>query len=159
MGFDARNPEGRKGPFRGYAHGMERFIEFVGNHPILAGVFALLLALFARNEMRRGGHSVSAQQLVDLVNREGAIVLDVRDRKEFDTGHIVGAISIPYANLDGRIEELRKFGDKPIVVACRVGQHSGAAGTLLRKRGYKNVSRLAGGMAEWLNQNLPVVRK
>lgn len=138
---------------------MDRFLEFVGNHPFLTGAFALLLVLFIRNEMRRGGHSISVQQLVDLVNREGAVVLDVRDRKEFESGHIVGAINIPYANLDTRIDELRKYGEKPIIVACRMGQHSGAAGTLLRKQGFKNVSRLAGGMAEWLNQNLPVVKK
>jgi len=139
--------------------GIEKLFEFIGNHPILFGAFALLLALFIRNEMRRGGNTLSAQQLVDQVNRAGAIVVDVRDRKEFDSGHIVGAMSIPYANLETRIEELRKFADKPIIVACRMGQHSGAAGTLLRKQGFTNVSRLAGGMAEWLNQNLPVTRK
>jgi len=138
---------------------MDRFFEFIGNHPFLAGTFVLLLALFIRNEMRRGGHSISAQQLVDLVNREGAVVVDVRDRKEFESGHIVGAVNIPYASLDTRIDELRKYAEKPVIVACRMGQHSGAAGTLLRKQGFKNVSRLAGGMAEWLNQNLPVVRK
>jgi len=138
---------------------MDKIFEFVVNHPFLAGTFVLLLALFVRNEMRRGGHTISAQQLVDRVNREGAIVIDVRDRKEFDAGHIVGAISIPLANLDTRADELKKFADKPIIVACKMGQHSGDAGMRLRKRGYQNVSRLAGGMAEWQNQNLPVVRK
>jgi rhodanese-related sulfurtransferase len=138
---------------------MDRFFEFIVSHPFLTGTFVLLLALFIRNETRRGGHSISAQQLVDLVNREGAVVVDVRDRKEFESGHIVGAVNIPYANLDTRVDELRKYAEKPVIVACRMGQHSGAAGTLLRKQGFKNVSRLAGGMAEWLNQNLPVVRK
>ena len=138
---------------------MEKFFEFIVNHPFLIGTFVLLLILFIRNEMRRGGNTLSVQQLVDLVNRDGAIVLDVRDRKDFQTGHIVGAINIPFANLDTRIDELRKFGDKPIIVTCRMGQHAGAAGTLLRKQGFQNVSRLAGGMAEWLNQNLPVVKK
>ncbi len=138
---------------------MEKILEFVVNHPFLVGTFAVLLGLFIRNEMSRGGHTLTVQRLVDLVNREGAVVLDVRDRKEFDAGHIVGAINIPYANLESRVDELRKFAEKPIIVACRMGQHSGAAGTLLRKQGFKNVSRLAGGMAEWLNQNLPVTRK
>lgn len=138
---------------------MEKFLEFIVNHPFLVGTFAVLLVLFIRNEMSRGGQSLTVQRLVDLVNREGAVVLDVRDRKEFDAGHIVGAINIPYANLESRVDELRKFVEKPIIVACRMGQHSGAAGTLLRKQGFKNVSRLAGGMAEWLNQNLPVTRK
>jgi rhodanese-related sulfurtransferase len=62
--------------------------------------------------MRRGGHTLSAQQLVDQVNREGAVVVDVRDRKEFDAGHIVGAINVPYSSLDSRIDELRKFAEK-----------------------------------------------
>jgi rhodanese-related sulfurtransferase len=138
---------------------MDQIFEFVVNHPILTGTFVLLLVLFVRNEMRRGGNTISAQQLVDRVNREGAVVVDVRDRKEFDAGHIVGAISIPFANLDTRADELKKYADKPIIVACKMGQHSGEAGMRLRKRGYQNVSRLAGGMAEWQNQNLPVVRK
>jgi len=138
---------------------MEKFFEFIVNHPFLIGTFVLLLILFIRNEMRRGGNTLSVQQLVDLVNRDGAIVLDVRDRKDFQAGHIVGAINIPFANLDTRIDELRKYTDKPIIVTCRMGQHAGAAGTLLRKQGFQNVSRLAGGMAEWLNQNLPVVKK
>jgi rhodanese-related sulfurtransferase len=138
---------------------MDQIFEFVVNHPILTGTFVLLLVLFVRNEMRRGGNTISAQQLVDRVNREGAVVVDVRDRKEFDAGHIVGAISIPFANLDTRVDELKKYADKPIIVACKMGQHSGEAGMRLRKSGYQNVSRLAGGMAEWQNQNLPVVRK
>ena len=63
---------------------MGQVIEFVGNHPYLIGSFVLLLVLFVRNETRRGGHAVSAQQLVNMVNRENAVVLDVRDKKDFD---------------------------------------------------------------------------
>jgi len=43
-------------------------------------------------------------------------------------------------------------------VACKMGQHSGTAGTLLKKNGFANVSRLMGGYAEWRAQNLPVVK-
>jgi rhodanese-related sulfurtransferase len=39
-----------------------------------------------------------------------------------------------------------------------MGQHAGAAGTMLRKNGFANVSRLTGGIMEWRNQSLPVVR-
>ena len=88
---------------------MDRLFEFISNHPVLVGTFLLLLALFIRNEMRRGGKTVTPQQLVDRVNRESAIVVDVRDRKEFEAGHIVNAINIPYASLQTRIDELRKF--------------------------------------------------
>jgi len=137
---------------------MEKLFEFVGNHPVLVGTFALLLALFIRNETRRGGQTVSAQALVEMVNKENALVLDVRDKKEFDAGHIVNAINIPQASLADRLDELNKYKERPVVVACRMGQHSGTAGTLLRKNGFTNVRRLTGGIAEWRNQNLPVVR-
>ena len=137
---------------------MEQLFEFVGNHPLLVGAFVVILVLFIRNEMNRGGRSVSAQQLVDMVNRENAIVLDVRDKKDFDSGHIVDAINIPFSSLDSRIDELKKHQDKPIVIACKMGQHSGSAGTLLRKHGFENVSRLTGGVSEWRNQSLPVVK-
>jgi rhodanese-related sulfurtransferase len=137
---------------------MEKLFEFVANHPFLVGTFVVLLALFIRNETRRGGRSVSAQQLVDMVNRENALVLDVRDRKEFQGGHIVDAVNIPQSSLESRLDEIRKHKDRPVVVVCRIGQNAGAAGTLLRKSGFEQVSRLSGGMTEWRNQNLPVVK-
>lgn len=137
---------------------MEQVFEFVGNNALLVGAFVVLLVFFIYNEMQRGGRTVSAQELVTLVNREGAIVLDVRDKKEFGEGHIVDAVNIPHASLGGRLDELKKFKDKPLVVACKMGQHAGTAGTVLRKAGFENVSRLRGGIMEWRNQNLPVVK-
>lgn len=137
---------------------MEQLFEFIGNHYILTGLFVVLMALFVRNELQRGGRAVSAQQLVDLINREGAVVVDVRDKKEFGEGHIVDALNIPHTAIASRIGELERHKVKPVVVACKMGQHSGAVGTILRKAGFENVARLRGGIAEWRNQNLPVVR-
>jgi len=137
---------------------MDQVFEFVGNHPLLLGAFVVLLVLFIRNETQRGGRSVSAQELVNLVNREDAVVLDVRDKKEFEQGHIPNAVNIPYSALDGRMAELDKYKERPIVLTCKMGQHAGTAGTALRKQGFANVSRLSGGIAEWRNQNLPVVK-
>ena len=137
---------------------MAQFFEFIGNHPLLVGTFVVLLALFVRNELSRGGRSVSAQELVNLVNNEGAVVVDVRDAKDFETGHIVGAVNIPHAAIESRVDELAKYREQPVVIACKMGQHSGAAGTVLRKAGFENVARLTGGVAEWRNQNLPVVK-
>ncbi len=137
---------------------MERLFEFVGNHPYLVGAFAVLVALFVRNEVARGGRAVTPQELVNLVNRDGAVVVDVRDVNEYSQGHIVDAINIPHTALTNRLSELEKYKEKPLVLACKMGQHAGAAGTMLRKEGFQNVARLKGGVAEWRNQNLPVVR-
>ena len=137
---------------------MDQLFEFIGNHPILVGTFVLLIFFFIRNETQRGGRGVTAQQLVDMVNREDAVVLDVREKKDYDEGHIVDAINIPYSALESRLSELKDYKSRPLVVACKMGQHSGAAGTLLRKNGFEQVSRLTGGVAEWRNQSLPVVK-
>jgi rhodanese-related sulfurtransferase len=137
---------------------MGHLFEFISNHPFLVGVFAVLLALFIRNETQRGGRGVSPQELVNLVNHKGAIVLDVRDSREFEAGHIVDAVNIPHGALEGRIAELEKYKEKPLTIVCKQGQHSGVSGALLRKAGFVEVSRLTGGMSEWRNQNLPVIK-
>ena len=137
---------------------MEQLIAFVTNHPFLVGTFAVLLGLFIRNEMARGGASISAAELVQLVNNENALVVDVRDKAEFDSGHIVDSINIPFSSLETRADELSKYKDRPLVLACKMGQHSGSAGTMLKKKGFENVSRLKGGIAEWRGQSLPVVK-
>ncbi len=137
---------------------MEQLFEFIGNHYILTGIFVVLMGIFARNELQRGGRAVTAQQLVDLINREGAVVLDVRDKNEFGEGHIVDALNIPHTAIAGRIGELERHKVKPVVVACKMGQHSGAVGTVLRKAGFENVARLRGGITEWRSQNLPVIK-
>lgn len=137
---------------------MAQLFEFIGNHPLLVGTFVALLGLFISNEMRRGGRSVTAQQLVNLVNNSDAVVVDVRDSKEFAAGHIVDAINIPHTAIESRLSELNKHKSKPIVLTCKMGQHSGTAGTVLRKAGFEQVMRLTGGVMEWRNQNLPVVK-
>ena len=137
---------------------MEQLFTFIGNHPLLVGAFVVILMLFIRNEMSRGGAAISSQKLVQLVNSENAIVIDVREASEYSEGHIVDAINIPFASFESRSDELNKHKDKPLIVACKMGQHSGSAGTILRKKGFTNVLRLTGGMAEWRGQNLPVVK-
>ena len=135
-----------------------RIFEFIGNHFILVSVFVFLLVAFFVHERRRGGQGVSSSDLVTLVNREGAVVLDVRDMKEYAAGHITGAVNMPYATFDTRLGELDKYRDKPVVLVCKMGQHAGAVGRKLKDQGFADVRRLTGGMAEWNAGGLPVVK-
>lgn len=133
------------------------FFVFISEQWLLVSVLLVLIYLFALNERRAGGKSVSANELTRLLNADKAVLLDVRERKDFEAGHVTGAVHLPHQKVAGSVAQLEKYRDKSIVVADKMGQHAGAVGKLLRKQGFE-VYRLSGGMMEWQNQNLPVVK-
>lgn len=138
---------------------MDRLFEFAANHYILVSLFVAFLLAILVLESRRGGQKVSAQAAVSLLNRDEAIVLDIRDRKEYGEGRITGSIHIPLNSLKERANELKKYQDKQIIVADKMGQHSAMAVKQLNALGYTNVVRLNGGIADWKGSNLPLVKK
>lgn len=138
---------------------MAQFIEFVGNHWILSTLWVALIVALALQRTKASGASVSAQQAVMLINRSDAVVVDIRDKKDFDAGHIVDAIHIPLSKLGTRVTELEKYKATPVIVACRLGQHSADAVKVLKSAGFTQVLRLSGGMIEWRAQALPLVQK
>jgi rhodanese-related sulfurtransferase len=138
---------------------MDRLFEFVVNHYILVSVFvALLLALLVL-ESRRGGAKISAQGAVSLINKDEAVVVDIRDRKDFGEGRITGSLNIPLSGIKGRANELSKHKDKQIIVVDKMGQHSAMAVKYLKEEGFTNVVRLNGGIADWKASNLLLVKK
>ncbi|MDY6828804.1 MAG: rhodanese-like domain-containing protein [Pseudomonadota bacterium] len=137
---------------------MSRLIEFAANHWVLVSVFVALLAALVVTEQRRRGKALKPQEVVDAINREGAVVVDVRDRKEFAEGHIVDAVNVPYAQIKADPSKLDAYRERPVVVVCKIGQHSGAAAEALREQGFAQVQRLSGGMAAWRGESLPVVK-
>ncbi len=138
---------------------MAQFIEFVGNHWILSTLWVALVTALILHRSKTSGESVSAQQAVMQINRSDAVVVDIRDKKDFDAGHIVDAIHIPLSKLGARVTELEKHKTVPVIVACRLGQHSADAVKVLRSAGFTKVLRLSGGMTEWRAQSLPLVQK
>lgn len=138
---------------------MDRLFEFVVNHYILVSLFVAFLVAILILESRRGGAKISAQGAVNLINKDEAVVVDIRDRKEFGEGRITGSINIPLNSLKSRVGELSKFKDKQIIVADKMGQHSVMAVKQLNAEGFSNVVRLNGGVADWKASNLPLVKK
>lgn len=136
---------------------MDRIIEFVTNNWELVLLWAAFLAALLWDNNRRSGQSVSPNQATFMINKENALVLDIREKKDFDSGHLSSAINIPYAKLASRIDELDEHKERPIILVCKSGQTVGVAGKMLREKGF-NAMRLSGGMMEWSNQSLPVVR-
>jgi len=89
---------------------------------------------------------------------DDALILDVREDKEFASGHIPKAKHIPLGKLASRIQELEKHKGKPILVTCRSGQRSARACGMLKKAGFETVYNQEGGIIAWERANLPVTK-
>lgn len=141
---------------------MNQYIEFATNHLYLTTAFIvislMLIYSFIGNRLRGFGSTAPAEA-IRLINRENAVVLDVREENEFLSGHIVNSIHIPLNFLKERLADLEKHKGKPIIVGCRSGQRSATACSLLKKQGFEQVYNLQGGVAAWQNDNLPLVKK
>jgi rhodanese-related sulfurtransferase len=89
---------------------------------------------------------------------DDALVLDVREEKEYAAGHIPKARLIPLGQLASRMQELDKFKSRPILVTCRSGHRSARACGMLKKAGFETVYNQAGGIIAWERANLPVAK-
>ena len=76
-----------------------------------------------------------------------AQLIDVREPKEFDAGHILGARNIPVTQLKQRLVEVRK--DKPVYLYCQKSSRSSRAANVLHKKGYQEIYQLKGGFKNW----------
>ncbi|MFN3544089.1 MAG: rhodanese-like domain-containing protein [Thiobacillus sp.] len=90
---------------------------------------------------------------------DDALVLDVREDKEYAAGHIPRAKHIPLGQLSKRLKEIESHKDKPILVTCRSGNRSAHACRILKKAGFTSVFNQAGGIIAWERANLPVTKK
>jgi rhodanese-related sulfurtransferase len=70
----------------------------------------------------------------------------------------MNAINIPLGDIEKRQDELEKHKGKPVIVVCKLGQVSSSATRKLNTAGFANVVRLSGGITEWSNQNLPLMK-
>ena|SRR5665647_61994 len=80
------------------------------------------------------GPKIDYAQLV----KEGAIIIDVRSKGEFEGGHIRGSINIPVDQLRNNLNKL-KNKSKPIITCCASGMRSASAKSLLKSNGYLEV--------------------
>jgi rhodanese-related sulfurtransferase len=91
-----------------------------------------------------------------LINSANAILVDVRETKEFEGGRLPQAIHIPLSQLDSRGGELAKFAGRPVIAYCMSGNRSRMAGSALARLGFADVYQLHGGFRAWKAAGLPV---
>jgi rhodanese-related sulfurtransferase len=101
---------------------------------------------------------VGASGATQLINRQNALMLDLRESKDYDGGHVPNAVHIPLSQLASRVNEISKFTSRPLIAYCDRGNRSRGASSALSKLGFAEVYTLRGGLKAWTDAGLPVAK-
>jgi rhodanese-related sulfurtransferase len=110
---------------------------------ILFGLIIYMLVTLLRT--RKAVTALSQEEFISGYRK--AQLIDVREQKDFDAGHILGARNIPFTQFSQRYKEIRP--DKPVYLYDQNGSRSGRAALYLKKRGYGQLHMLQGGFRQW----------
>jgi Rhodanese-related sulfurtransferase len=140
---------------------MEHFPEFAANHLFL---FALLISILLLLFWNLFGPALSGitllnpQETTRMLNHEHAVLVDVRNEKDFADSHILGSHNIPAAMIGARQNELVKYKERPIILCSSNGNESLRAARLFKMQGFEKIYTLKGGLHSWRSANLPLTR-
>lgn len=142
---------------------MDQIIEFATSTPLISILSIAWVALVVLIIYSYVGAALSPIKELSthdatlLMNKEDAVILDIRAPKEFKEGHILGSRQLKPEELkDGNFAKLEKSKDKPIIVVCAMGSTAKKTATQLLKAGFEKASVLKGGISAWQAASLPL---
>lgn len=139
----------------------QELVAFLGRHPLLSlALIGLTLAIVGNELMGlfRGFRGIRPAELTGLVNRDNALVVDLRPAADFEKGHIPGAKNVQPSQFDPEHKSLAAAKSLPIVLVCKNGQASADAAKRLRKAGFERVHVLDGGIGAWQQADMPLAK-
>ena len=141
---------------------MQEIMQFVSRHPILsiAWIALLVAVLFTTFKgLTSKVKVITRGEATRRINKEDAVIVDLRQRDDFRKGHIAGSINLlPSEIKANNVGELEKHKDKPVIVVDGSGMQCQEAANALIKAGFENGSVRKEGVAGWSGENLPLVR-
>ncbi|SRR6056297_990775 len=140
---------------------MEQVLGFIGNHPLLTGAFAVVLAALIATELGRLSRrwkELETHQAILLINRQDPLILDVSNSTDHAEAHILNAQHMPPSRIEAGNQTLMKAKDRPILIYCKNNQVAPQMATRLTKLGFEQVHVLKGGLSQWRADNQPVTR-
>ena len=112
-------------------------------------ILAVLLAAVLITRRTGGYKSISHKEAKAMMDNGGVVVLDVREKSEYDSGHIKGAVLLPLGTINSETAaKAIDSRDTTVLVYCRSGNRSKKASAILAKLGYKNIYEI-GGITSW----------
>jgi rhodanese-related sulfurtransferase len=133
-------------------------MDFVQNNIFLIAIAFISGAMLLWPMVRRGaaGPSVNTLEATQLINRQDAVVIDVREADDYAKGHVLGARNVPLSQFETRVADLEKHKAKPVIVYCESGNRAGTAQATLRAKGFEQAFNLSGGVGAWQQAGLPM---
>jgi rhodanese-related sulfurtransferase len=136
------------------------FFEFAKDQMLLSGLWVALVAMLIYSfvsPLLSKTKRVNNHEATLLINKEDAIVLDIRATKDFKAGHIIDSRQLkPEEVREGNFTKLEKNKEQPIIIVCAMGNLAAGTATKMVKSGFSKVYVLAGGMNAWQGASLPV---
>lgn len=125
-------------------------------------IFLICVALYCIGALVwpyiRKGAKITNSQATKIINKGKTAIIDIRDQKQYQAGHILNAVHVPLASLQERVQKLEKFKGQPIIIVDESGKESDKAATILKKEGFSQINILKGGMTGWVGEGLPVTK-
>ena len=118
---------------------------------ILALIFAMLLVLTGCGETtaENSYQQITQEEAKEMMDTQEAIMLDVREQHEYESGHILGAVLLPVGTItEDTAAAVIPEPDSVVLVYCRSGNRSKTASKALADLGYTNVYEF-GGINTW----------
>jgi rhodanese-related sulfurtransferase len=139
---------------------MQQLGQFIIHHWSLWLALAIILALIFINELnsqKKRGKTLTPAQAVHMINRENAVIIDIREQEAFRKAHIID--SVRAAADDFTQKRMEKYKNKPLILVCTRGMQAANLAPTLKAQGFTEVMVLAGGISAWQEAGLPLVKK
>ncbi|WP_340616644.1 rhodanese-like domain-containing protein [Xenorhabdus entomophaga] len=141
---------------------LQEIMQFISRNTILSLVWiALLVAVIVMTAKSVFSKSkeITRAQAIHFINKEDAIVVDLRSRDDFRRGHIIGSVNLTPSEIkDNNLGELDKHKKQPVIVVSANGLESRTPAENLSRSGFEQVYSLKEGIAGWAGENLPLAR-
>jgi rhodanese-related sulfurtransferase len=137
---------------------INQLTEFAGNHTLLVLALVAIVVMLIGGEVQSrisGIKEVAPGEATRMINHDNAIMIDMRDDKDYREGHILNAIHAPASSTNDK-GKLEKYRNKPVIVYCQRGQRSSTYCSKLKKQGFESVYNLKGGLLAWQKEALPL---
>ncbi|MBD2809892.1 rhodanese-like domain-containing protein [Xenorhabdus sp. Vera] len=141
---------------------LQEIMQFISRNTILSLAWiALLVAVIVMTAKSLFSKSkvITRTQAIHFINKEDAIVVDLRSRDDFRRGHIIGSVNLTPSEIkDNNLGELEKHKKQPVIIVSASGMEARTPAENLGRFGFEQVYSLKEGIAGWVGENLPLAQ-